>query len=497
MEETADEKRLRMAKSLLSSLAAPDKEADKDEEHDEEKGLYAENEQDLINKKLKLAYLEKQGRIFKEYTPRLHEDSFSKRSFLKGHKKAITCLEISKDSKTCYTGAKDCCIIRWDLATGAKTILKGEKHNRDIEGHYDEVLSIALSEDEKLLLSAGKDRVVRLWDIHNQKMVHTFKGHKDTITVLFILILQLREQERTQLPTISIPFLMTALLKCGTCPSVPTLTHSIFPSYNQNSYGHKREGLCMETYYKDKVITGGSDGQAILWKLSDETQLLYKSSCQALDCIHTISEKYFASTGDNSTIELWAAAKKSPIFTLGKVHDAPWICSMAGMKNSDLLATGSVDGYVNLYKFAEEKQTLEKLQKVPLNGSINAMQFGDNANMLVCAQGDEQRLGRWIVRKEAKPGITIFTGLLTDGIQFDLLIICVLLYYYHTQLHNISVFSIIILTQTKWHLQQNCYWELFNNKQYVAVAWLISSFFMDRITISLGQPKAASCFRTF
>ena len=172
----------------------------------------------------------------------------------------------------------------------------------------------------------------------------------------------------------------------------------------------------MDTYFKDRVITGGCDGQAILWKLSDETQLLYKSACQTLDCVHTISEKYFASSGDNSDIELWNVGKKTPIYTLSKTHDAPWICSMAGMKNCDLLATGSVDGFVNLYKFSNESMKLEGLRKVPLNGSINAMQFADSGNMLICAQADEQRLGRWIVKKEAKPGITIFTGLLKENI---------------------------------------------------------------------------------
>jgi WD40 repeat protein len=48
-------------------------------------------------------------------------------------------VEANKDFKTFYTGGKDCCIIRWDAATGAKTIFKGEKHDRSIQGHYDEV----------------------------------------------------------------------------------------------------------------------------------------------------------------------------------------------------------------------------------------------------------------------------------------------------------------------------------------------------------------------
>lgn len=182
LEENADEKRLRMAKALISSLVDRNEEQD-DEADEEDKEINAENEQDLINKKLKLAYLEKQNKIFKELVPKLSDSP--EQHFLKGHKKAITCLAVGANAKTIYTGAKDCCIIRWDTATRAKTVYKGEKHNREVAGHYDEVLDIALNEDEKLLLSVGKDRVVRLWDTHNAAVVHSFKGHNDTITVLY------------------------------------------------------------------------------------------------------------------------------------------------------------------------------------------------------------------------------------------------------------------------------------------------------------------------
>ena len=184
-EENADEKRLRMTKSLLSSLGnkKEDEESNENEENEEEKGLYAENEQDLINKKLKLAYLEKQNKIFKEYVSNLN--IAPELTSYKGHRKAITSLAVSKDANIIYTGGKDCCIIRWDVTTKSKTVYKGEKHNRSIEGHYDEVLDVALSDDEKLLLSVGKDRIVRLWDTHNSKLIHSFKGHNDTITVIF------------------------------------------------------------------------------------------------------------------------------------------------------------------------------------------------------------------------------------------------------------------------------------------------------------------------
>ena len=127
-----------MARSLLTTLSAgPEKEEGAENVEDEQ--LYAENAQDLVNKKLKLAYLEKQGKIFKQYSDKFTEKSFKEFTFHKGHKKSITCLEMNKDAKCFYTGSKDCCIIRWDTATGKKSVFKGEKHNRSIQGHFDEV----------------------------------------------------------------------------------------------------------------------------------------------------------------------------------------------------------------------------------------------------------------------------------------------------------------------------------------------------------------------
>eukprot|EP00826_Nyctotherus_ovalis_P053707 TRINITY_DN7006_c0_g1_i4.p2 TRINITY_DN7006_c0_g1~~TRINITY_DN7006_c0_g1_i4.p2 ORF type:complete len:172 (+),score=29.69 TRINITY_DN7006_c0_g1_i4:1076-1591(+) len=171
----------------------------------------------------------------------------------------------------------------------------------------------------------------------------------------------------------------------------------------------------MDVLYKDRVLTGGNDGQAIVWKLNDETQLLYKSACQALDCVHAVNEKHFVTTGEQATMELWSLAKRTPIFTLENTHNSLWICSVAGLRNADLLATGSTDGYVNLYQFTDKQSSIQQIRQIPLEGSINAMQFSQGGNTLVCTQGDEQRLGRWNVVKDTKPGITIFTNLLTKS----------------------------------------------------------------------------------
>ena len=68
------------------------------------------------------------------------EDNLFDRTFMKGHKAAITCLDWDMDNKSIITGSKDCCHIRWDLESQKKLFFRGVKFDRQIEGHYDEIL---------------------------------------------------------------------------------------------------------------------------------------------------------------------------------------------------------------------------------------------------------------------------------------------------------------------------------------------------------------------
>ncbi len=65
-----------------------------------------------------------------------------------------------------------------------------------------------------------------------------------------------------------------------------------------------------------------------MWKLNEETRLMYRSAATTIDTISALSQTYFVTGSGNSAVELWSAKKKKPLFALPRAHASDWVCSM-------------------------------------------------------------------------------------------------------------------------------------------------------------------------
>ena len=138
--ETIEEKRLKMANQIIQEYAREEKDDFFDQlhaktQHEEE---IMEAGDDAITERMKIHLLEKKGKLFytiandftgysefekeatideesKEPAEQVISDDLFERTFMKGHKGAITCMEWATDNKSIFTGSKDCSLIKWDL----------------------------------------------------------------------------------------------------------------------------------------------------------------------------------------------------------------------------------------------------------------------------------------------------------------------------------------------------------------------------------------------
>ena len=103
-----------------------------------------EADDDAITRRMKMHLLEKKGKLFytiasdftgfadfekddeqdkeaagaeesKTSGEQVISDDLYERTFMKGHKAAITCMDWAADNKSLITGSKDCSLIKWDL----------------------------------------------------------------------------------------------------------------------------------------------------------------------------------------------------------------------------------------------------------------------------------------------------------------------------------------------------------------------------------------------
>ena len=112
----------------------------------------------------------------------------------------------------------------------------------------------------------------------------------------------------------------------------------------------------------------------------------------SIDCISLINEEYFLSGSNDGSLGIWCLAKKKPILTIKNAHKAEdanslvtngpdehvdglfnntslktgWICSVRAYSNSDLLASGSDDGFIRIWEYTNSSNTLKEKFKIPV-----------------------------------------------------------------------------------------------------------------------------------
>lgn len=305
-----------------------------------------------------------------------------------------------------FTGGKDNAIIQYDVEKETRTaFLASAWHSgQSYQAHEKEVLAMAVSSDARYLAAGGRDKEIRIWDLRTQKLVKTFTGHRDTISALVF---------RTDAHSLYSGSFDRCLKHWNLDGMV----------YVETLFGHQREICGIDAWRRERPVTCGRDRTVRVWKLVDESHMLLRCPQGpterglvmggSLDCIAMLSEEAYVTGGEDGMLALWSVNKKKPTAIVPDAHggDRHWIASVAALKGSDLVVSGSDDGAIRLWQASTTANghgsTLTPVGALPCVGYVNGLQIGSSGSILVAACGKEHRLGRWAPNKAAKNGLCI------------------------------------------------------------------------------------------
>ncbi|GLT90710.1 hypothetical protein SLE2022_086300 [Rubroshorea leprosula] len=438
IEETADERRKRIAAQYLEKIREIAKrEREEEEEHEDERESEKEGERDtLVAKILQQEQLEESGRVRRIIASRVKrpEPSDEFRVLVK-HRQSVTAVALSEDDLKGFSASKDGTILHWDVESG-----KSEKYQwpseevlriqgvKDPQGratkHSKQVLALAVSSDGRYLATGGLDRHVHLWDTRTRDHLQAFPGHRGPVSCLTF------RQGSTELFS-------------GSFDRTVKIWNVEDRAYINTLYGHQSEVLTIDCLRKERVLTVGRDRTMQLFKVPEESRLVFRAPASSLECCCFINNDEFLSGSDDGSVELWSILKKKPLHiiknahallpALKKVQDEDdeiipegniengdhlpkscnrsttysWVSSVTLCRGSDLAASGAGNGCVRLWALDSESKGIRPLYDLPLVGFANSLAFAKSGQLIIAGVGQEPRLGRWGRHPAARNGVAI------------------------------------------------------------------------------------------
>lgn len=405
-----------MAKEYLAKLG--DKmDAASDDEDDADEIDAMECDREIMADRLRKDALQAKGKRFEKIAHKYDVSSVSSYEVqkLRGHSQTPTCVAITRDGKTAFSGSKAGDIIKWNVETGEKlfrfapgirqkTVKKaGGSMPKGVKpvGHTNHVLCIAVSFDGKFVASGGLDKTINIWDGHSHKHLTTFTQHRGPVTGL------------------AFQYGTYQLYSCSSDRTIKIWGLDQL-AYIDTLFGHQDAIPAIHTLAQERCLTVGSrDRTGRLWKIQDESQLIFRASEDAggsVDTIQMFTEDHFVTGSDEGALSIWSVTKKKPFKTVRNAHENIYeeagsakhpIISMATVPFTDMLASGSDDGMIRFWRAADEFKDILSIGQVPMEGSVNGLAFSDEGQVLLAAVGRDHRLGRWNVTKATQNHIAI------------------------------------------------------------------------------------------
>ncbi|CEJ80910.1 Putative WD domain-containing protein [[Torrubiella] hemipterigena] len=394
-EETAAERRLRLAERYLENV----------KEHVDEAGFDAADiDRDMIAERLQEDVAESKGRVYRQLAPELALSKASQ-TFFRTNTNAVT--SVSACAPYFYTTSKDIFLHKWKTQDLPKdqfpqtTRRKSKKapappkkkpeleqwikgnsaksKEKYYKRHTGRILAVAASPDGKYVVTGGEDKKIITYDAETLKPIKVLTHHRDAVTGLAF------RRGTNQ------------LYSCSKDRTVKVWSLDEM-AYVETLFGHQDEIVDIDALAQERCVSvGARDRTARLWKVIEETQLVFRGGAGdkknrpgvdprsllregSMDRIAMIDEDLFVTGSDNGSISLWSAQKKKPVYIEHLAHgiDEPldphsasaeqnpsdsavpaptprWITALKTIPYSDIILSGSWDGHVRVWQLSEDK----------------------------------------------------------------------------------------------------------------------------------------------
>ncbi|OQD74056.1 hypothetical protein PENDEC_c012G00791 [Penicillium decumbens] len=400
--ETAADRRLKLAERYLDNVR---------EEVDEVGFDAAEIDRDLIAERLKEDVDEFKGRVFRLLGSKLSFSTAS-HSFFRSDTQSTTSVAIH--APYVYTVSKDKTLIKWELANPSepkpadpnskrpprpqRKTPKRVKYFRGVrkvggeeQGHTGNILSVAVSPSGKFVATGGSDNKLVIWDTETLTPVRTFTQHRDSVASLAFARHISAMSSGEQLFSGS----YDRTLKTW---SISSAGHA----YVETLFGHQDHVTGVAAMTIDQCVSvGARDRTARLWKVVDETQLVFRGGASKnapyresnIDCIAPLPPSHFVTGSDSGAISLWSMHKKKPLYTIPLAHGVDpippldelspemdpevaahnarhmrptprWITALTTLPGTDIVLSGSWDGWIRAWRISDDKKTIIPLGPV-------------------------------------------------------------------------------------------------------------------------------------
>ena len=380
--------------------------------------------------------------------------------------RALYAAALSTDGRLLAVGGGDRRVHVFDALSGA--------HTASYPGHRDAITALAFREGSHTLYSAALDRTVKMWSLDDGAYgapspppphTHTFPP----VSCFPRAPLAPRRPPLFFGQAACAPSqIQPSLISNSTHPALnnntppPTHTHTKHTNTTQHPppavdtlFGHQAEVYSLDSLRQERVVTCGHDHTCRVWKVAEESHLVFRAPHPSVGCCRYITATEWLSGDDNGSLQVWSQMKKKPVSVVKGAHMKPsaraaaaaaaaaanggggggdaaaaapappargswatanseaaaWVQSVAVARGSDFAASGAGDGFIRLWAVEQSKHGgagyLAPLGALPALGFVNGLAIERRGRFVAAAVGPETRLGRWGRVEGARSGLLV------------------------------------------------------------------------------------------